>query len=369
MPMPNARRFWPTALILLGAGCTTDSLPTIGPLISADSLAAIESLESGTEDAFSVLRLQTPDGLGQTVHPDYAMMPDWLPRRYLVVTPYAYSDSLIENPSLFAQYRSLGFEWQPFGLSNPVVRRTHGYLSDPDLVALPDAGELWLYYREVTSRNRIWLVRSMNGISWTDPVRVVSAKNHRIVSPAVVRRSPRDWMMWSVNAGRAGCGSDETVVELRRSVDGIHWSLPQKVPLSQGSLSVWHIDVQWIPSREEFWALYNVKARGNCNTQLLFLATSRDGIEWTTYPSPVLRSGVIPEFSDIVYRSTFFYNSRTDNIRFWFSGASHDERGYVWRTVKQRRMRADVFASISAPFVGVVRSPTGSAPLVSPPLI
>jgi hypothetical protein len=330
--------------VCAGSGCSPEGMLDV-PAISADSMAALEIAEPGTDGSFMTMPLATPDGSGQTVHPDYAMMPVWLPRRYLVATPYTYSDSLVENPSLFAQ--TLGFSWEAYGLGNPIVRRKTGYLSDPDIVALPDRGELWVYYREVTSRNRIWLIRSSDGVGWSDPVRVVTARNHRVISPAVVRRAANSWLMWSVNAGRDGCSSQATYVEIRRSTDGVHWSQPQIVNLAQTPFFVWHIDVQWIPDREEFWALYNVKGAGSCNTQLLFLATSPDGVRWKTYPSPVLRIGAIREFSDIVYRSTFAYNARTDNIRFWFSGAGHDARGFVWRTVYQRRRRADVFASIA----------------------
>lgn len=327
-------------------GCS-DEMTFDAPAINADSIASLELTEQDSDGGYVVLPLRTPDGSGQTVHPDYALMPNWLPRRYLVATPYTYTDSLQENPSLFAQ--SVGLSWEPHGLGNPVVRRTTGYLSDPDMVADPDLNELRIYYREVTSRNRIWLIRSSDGIGWSSPVKVVSARNHRVISPSVVRRDAGHWMMWSVNAGRDGCSSAATHVELRRSIDGIRWSPPQGISLSQPPFFVWHIDVQWIPSRQEYWALYNVKTSGSCNTQLLFLATSTDGTSWTTYPSPVLRLGDIPVFSDIVYRSTFAYNPRTDNIRFWFSGARWEANGYVWRTVYQKRKRSDVFAAIGTP--------------------
>lgn len=326
------------------AACTAEQVLDVPP-VSPDSVAVLEAEESGADRVFSVLDLATPDGFNQVVHPDYAMMPDWSPRRYMVATPYTYSDSLVENPSLYAQ--SPDFTWGAFGAGNPIAKPRAGYLSDPDMVALQDRKELWVYYREVTRRNTIWLIRSPDAVHWSTPRRIVSAPNHMIVSPAVVRRDPKHWMMWAVNAGKDGCGGNETVVELRKSSDGLHWSLPAAVPLVQAPFWVWHIDVQWIPSRQEYWALYNVKTRGECFTQMLFLATSPDGVTWTTYPSPVLTLGAIPEFADIVYRSTFAYNSRTDNIRFWFSGARWQGRGYVWKTVYQRRSRAEVFAAIN----------------------
>jgi hypothetical protein len=331
-------------LIMAAGGCSSDDVLGLRPVISSDSAAALEADEAGVDRLFSVVPLRTPDGYHQTVHPDYAMMPGWSPRRFLVATPYAFSQTHLENPSLYAQ--NPDYEWVTHG-SNPVVEPGSGYLSDPDLVAVQELNELWIYYRQVTKRNTIWLIRSSDGLHWGDAVKVVSAPRQMVVSPSVVRLSRHDWMMWSVNAGKDGCEANSTFIELRRSTDGVNWTPPIEVTLAQPPFSIWHIEVQWIPSRQEFWAVYNVKNAGNCNTEMLFLATSPDGVTWKTYPSPLLRAGAIPEFKEIVYRSTFAYNPRTDNIRFWFSGAHYEPHGYVWQTVYQKRTRADVFATIT----------------------
>ena len=366
MRVSHLGRLAASMMITAVLGCSPDAVLDV-PAVSPDSLAALEADEAGVDRAFSILPLATPDGYGQTVHPDYAMMPGWSPRRFIVATPYAFSDSLLENPSLYSQ--NPDYNWLPHGLANPIARPRAGYLSDPDMVALPDRRELWVYYREVTKRNTIWLIRSPDGLTWTAPTRVASAPRHMIVSPAVVRRGPEDWMMWSVNAGKTGCTASSSFIELRRSEDGVSWSPPVGVTLSQDPFIIWHIDVQWIPSRREFWALYNVKRKGNCNTDMLFMATSHDGISWKTYPSPVLRAGALPEFNEIVYRSTFAYNSRTDNIRFWFSGARWQGRGYVWRTVYQRRKREEIFAAIAEePIVPLSsRRGRGGPDLLNPP--
>jgi len=314
---------------------------------SPDSVAALEADEAGVDERIELLPLVTSDGFNQTVHPDYAFMPGWSPRRYLVATPYAFSDTLLENPSLFAQFN--GYDWQPYAIENPIVHGRVGYLSDPDMVAVEDRNELWIYYREVTARNTIWLIKSGDGLSWTKPKRVASAPRHMIVSPSVVRRDTHEWLMWSVNSGSVGCTSNSTLVELRRSTDGAHWTPPTPVALAQPPFSVWHIDVQWIPAFREYWAIYNVKVPGNCATTALYLATSKDGAHWQTYPSPVIATGVIPAFADIVYRSTFAYDPVNDNVRFWYSGAAYDGNEYVWRTAFDRRTRAELFGAISQP--------------------
>src|SRR5690242_4688013 len=95
-----------------------------------------------------------------------------------------------------------------------------------------------------------------------------------------MRRAAGDWWMFAVNSGSAGCGAASTTVEVRRSADGLVWGPPKRVALEQPDLWPWHIDVQWIPSRQAFWALYNAKTAGACTTPAVYLAESADGITW-----------------------------------------------------------------------------------------
>lgn len=339
----------------------------VGTAFSAAEPAthALDLTEAG------LLSPRTYDGSRQTVHPDFARTPaDWgAYELHLALTPYPNGASELENPSVFVS--RAGYRWFPqAGVSNPLVHPTAGgYLSDPDLVYVPDKRELWMYYREADTKNRISVVRSHDGITWTEPVRVITAANQTVVSPAIVRRSATEWLMWSVNGGAFGCSDQSASVELRRSRNGIIWSQPAKIDLRNGDLMPWHIEVQWIPELAQYWALYPVKTAGNCLTREVFLATSDDGVRWTTYPTAVLKSGDLPELSDIVYRSTFSYNAETDEVRFWFSGANA-ARGqtYDWRTVVQRRRRDDIMAKISSPRISSVRVRTRVLPpMIDPP--
>jgi hypothetical protein len=312
--------------------------------------------EPRDDDKIIVLALTTPDGSGQTVHPDFvATAPPWTgASQYLVATPYPNGDANFENPSIYAGASAILWAPPP-GVQNPIASPTGGYLSDPDAVFLADRDELRVYYRAVDAHNTIRMIASSDGVSFSKPITVTEGANHTIVSPTVVRRSATDWLMWSVNAG-PGCTASKTSVEVRHSSNGIDWSAPSTVALSQPGSWVWHIDVQWIASRSEYWALYNTKTPGACTTQAVYLATSPDGVAWTTYPSPVIRAGVIPEFDDIVYRSTFAYDALSDQIDFWYSGARYISPNYVWRTAYQRRARSDVFSAIAKSSANIAAS-------------
>ena len=329
---------------------------TIGELSSDDFIANAAS-ELPMTTVVLPLALRTYDGSGQTVHPDYvAMPPSWKgDHQYLSITPYPLGNAGFENPSLFTAPDFVNWT-PPGGVSNPIASPDNGYLSDPDIVAVPELNELWVYYRKVTTQNEIDVIRSRDGVSFTKPQRGAAAPNHDIVSPAVVHRGVNDWMMWSVNSN-VGCYASQTTVELRRSSDGLNWSAPQTVQLSQsGGFSAWHIDVQWIPSRAEFWAVYNGKTAGSCTTPALFLATSTDGVRWTTYASPILSRGASDDLADVVYRSTFAYDPATDVIDFWYSGAKYDLGQYVWHSAYQRRARKEVFATAATKNAAAVAS-------------
>ncbi|HUQ80280.1 MAG TPA: hypothetical protein VM076_04055 [Gemmatimonadaceae bacterium] len=310
---------------------------------------AVEPLPIG---AARRLRLATFDGSGEVVHPDVARVPrDWAPaRRFLAITPYPGGNVTRELPSVYQSGDPT--EWvAPDGLTNPVVHPWKGYLSDPDVVFEPQRRELWMYFRHVAKKNTVFLTVTPDGTHWSKPVRILSAPNHELVSPSVVRVGPNDWHMWSVNGGSIGCRSLSTTVEHRTSTDGLHWSAPKTVDMSgPDELTPWHVDVLWVPEAQEFWALYNEKPADTCATPALRLVTSKDGITWKRYPTPVLRAGVMPEFQDIVYRSTLDYDARTDMVTLWYSGARKgSEETWMWSAAVERRSRANLFRMLETP--------------------
>ncbi len=79
------------------------------------------------------------------MHPDFAAMPEWAPTHFLVATPYTDSRTGLENPTLFTRHED--FSWALLeGARNPLETSDKGYLSDPDMVAVPDKHELWIYF-------------------------------------------------------------------------------------------------------------------------------------------------------------------------------------------------------------------------------
>jgi hypothetical protein len=297
------------------------------------------------------MSIVTYDGSGQAVHPDFARVPTtWNGDPFrLVATPYPGGNASYENPSIYTG--STGSAWAvPHGVQNPLEHPAAGsYLSDPDAVYDPDAGELRIYYRRVTGENEIWMVRSSDGVVWSAPVLTVHALNHLIVSPTIVRRGANEWYMWSVNSGTIGCGASTTSVERRTSTDGVRWSEPRTATMSDPDGSPWHIDVEWIPSRGEYWAVYPVKMSGGCTTDRLRFATSADGLRWTTYPSPLLIKGASDDLRDIVYRSSIELDAASGVVTIWYSGASFVRGSYDWRLAWERITPDALLSRVNTP--------------------
>jgi len=300
-------------------------------------------------DALQLLPLRTYDGSGQTVHPDFVAPPlAWNPRLlYMVVTPYPGGTTKFENPSLYAGVDGVSWGAAP-GAPMPLAKAQQGYLSDPDISYDPATNELVLYYRQASTVDKIFMIRSPDGRSWSAPVQVLTGTFSSLLSPAVVRRANGDWVMWTVNGAPGGCHGSATSVDVRYSTNGKDWTdpLPVEIPLSPGRF-VWHIDVQWISERQEYWALFPVKAPGTCVTTAVFLATSPDGVNWRTESTPVIVADRIPEFRSVVYRSTFAYSAATDQVTFWFSGARVAGKHITWRTAVERRSRSALFGVTS----------------------
>jgi hypothetical protein len=317
-------------------GCSSDRV------VQPDSYGDVTAIEGDFPTRLGKpvpIEFDTYENSRQVVHPSAVSFPSaWNGRRFwLALTPYPNSDTRVENPSLFSS--ESGDDWTvPSGVTNPVAKTSRGYLSDPDLTYDPATNELRLYYREVVESRRghkrprhqadiVYLTRSNDGTRWSAPAAIVSDIGRFVVSPAVARGPAGDWQMWAVDAGRSGCNARETRILLRRSSDGISWTVPTTISFFQPGFTPWHLDVQFVPQLNAYWALVAAYPRGSaCTASSLFLATSVDGVNWTTYASPVLARGALPQFSANVYRSTFAFEPDGRALTLWLTGATTVKR-------------------------------------------
>jgi PGF-pre-PGF domain-containing protein len=275
------------------------------------------------------LDIPTYDGSGQAVHPDiYYNANGWRGYKYwMVMTPYPNGDSAYENPSILVS--NDGISWSvPQGLQNPIdPKPASGSNSDVDIVYNETADRIEIYYVE-SGAGTSYLMRrtSADGITWSAEKNTMLVPDYQVMSPAIIKNGSV-YDMWYT--GGANCNAD-TTVKFASSADGINWSSPQMVNI-KSNLNIWHLDVSYIPSQNEYWMVYAAYPKGStCGSTDLYFAKSTDKLNWTNYSDIIVKRGTSWDSSQI-YRSTFVFNDISNTIRIWYSarGGTPWHIGYV----------------------------------------
>jgi hypothetical protein len=321
-------------------------------------------------DDLASLPLSTYDGSGQAVHPDVALFPDgWHGAHYwMTATPYPYGNAMYENPSLFTSDDGLTLTSAP-GVSKPLIRALQypDYNSDPDLVYDAQRDELVMSYRVVTGgKNVIYVTASSDGQNWSKPRIAFDEPNHSAVSQTIVpayHAVPA--LAWAVDAGPDGCNSTATHVSIRRArnlddpIERTRWMPPIATDMAVPGYLIWHLKVRYVVPKKEFWALivaYPNDGR-SCGSDDLFLAHSKDGVHWETYPQSLLRHEDREWTSGALYRGTFLYDAQRDQLALWFSARDDQNE---WHLGFVRMDYAPLLARLSS--LSAARNSIGKAP-------
>jgi hypothetical protein len=352
------------ATLLVVAACAGRDASVTDPVSPAGAVprTAISTLPALIEEPVE-LTAPTYENSGESVHPDVVEFPTgWNGWRYwLTMTPYPRSDFHVENPSILVSGDGVHLQ-VPQGLVNPVVShrgRPSDYNSDPELVYNQETNRLLMFYRFVDRRtNTIRVSSTVDGRTWREEPKAFWAKLHQAVSPTVALGSAENpTRMWYVDAGRAGCKAQSSRVMLRNVVDGdsrltgARWSDPVATDLAQPGYVVWHMKVRYIPSKNEYWALYAAfpTTPAGCDIDDLFFARSTDGVHWKTYADPVLRHEDRAWTAAAIYRSSFLYDADADELRIWLSARGADAK---WRLgfahFRYSRLLAELSTSTAA---------------------
>jgi hypothetical protein len=273
-------------------------------------------------NAPSPLVTPTYDGSGQTVEPSVLYFPNgWQGHTYwMVVSPYPREEDTFENPSILVSED--GLHWSvPAGLTNPIEFPKHGVLADATGVYDEQSNQLWVYYLNDVPGPVLMesLVRttSSDGIHWSTPKVLLTAPGTFVNSPSV-NQLGNTFFLWSVDTG-SGCGTQTSTVNLRTSPDGVAWSVPKALSITQPGYVIWHLNTIPVPSKGQWMSLLAAYPLGShCSHTELFFANSRDGIHWQTYSEPMLTP--VPGWdSREIYRSSLLYHPNTALLQVWYS--------------------------------------------------
>lgn len=268
------------------------------------------------------LRIETPDGSGQAVHPDVVDTVDGFAghRYWMACTPYPFGRDRFENPVV--RVSEDGVHWtRPDGAPDPLVdappdERRHW--SDTDLT-LHD-GVLHLVFRGCERGGRdveLLVMTSVDGRTWTAPETVWSGRD--AVSPALVADAT-GWRMWHVQCRPGDPDVPVLLVEHRGPRIG-EWESTSEQVLDLGGSVPWHVDVVRTPDGLEALVAAYPEGTNPSRCSLFHLEARDDATFVATRRRPVVAPSVRRWNTRMVYRSTFTKDER-GHYRIWFSGAS-----------------------------------------------
>jgi hypothetical protein len=266
--------------------------------------------------AQSPLTILTYDGSNESTHPDvYYNAAGWNGKKYwMVMTPYPSPD--FENPSILVSDN--GNDWAvPNGLTNPVIPDPGGtkYNNDPDIV-VDGSGVMWMFYAEALADtyDRIYVVSSPDGVTWSAPTLVVDGTFPDVLSPAVLWDGSQ-WVMYSIT----GAG----VLQRRTcATPSGTWSAAAVVTvLKPSTITPWHIDV--IYDNGIYYALVMSSVFD------LYFGRSTNGTTFVVSSNPIIKKADAAWTTNRVYRGCLVRTA--SGFDTWYSGFSATDFGTIGR--------------------------------------
>ncbi len=268
-----------------------------------------------------VLRIPTYDGSFQAMHPDVIYFENGIDGHYFVMafTPYPYSRTQYENPSIVVSDNGTDFYEESEGLNPLVSAPPNGYNNDPDILYDPNTDRFYLYYNETLrpDSQNIVILTSENRIKWERKSKIhydLKKAEPFVLSPACIYIKPKYYLFY-VNASEK-----KRPIQYLVSYNPLEWnpdsinSINYSFPMD---LMPWHIDI--FGNKDNYYMLVSAPYP---NTDL-YLAKSSDLLNWEFHQEPII-DHVDTFFGpcDRVYRSTGIVS--VNLLAVWFSFRSLD---------------------------------------------
>ena len=367
---------------------------------------------------------------GQVTHPDVVKLDkQWNGYEYWVVyTPNVSVTSQYENPYIAASHD--GKNWvEPTGIQNPIEPEpvsTRYHNCDADMVYNKEMDAMMAYWNWADDQQggvgaEVRLRISYDGIHWGVPstyneetgvwtkpkdnsertlkptttdkdgldnsfiTAIASKDRYDMLSPTFTYDENRDiFVMWANNTKDVGYNNGQrNYVETRWSEDGINWSEPKKVnnflgKTSEGKqLAPWHQDINYIPELKEYWGLSQCFDGPNPDGSMLYLTTSKDGINWNQVGTePVLNPGESGKWDSFqIYRSSFVFEN--DKLSVWYSALQDktanqkviDSDGKLTLTAGPDDQRMWRIGYTEGDYIAIMKTLTGNGNFTKPELV
>lgn len=272
--------------------------------------------------------------LNGVVHTSVVYVPGgWNGYEYwMVYTPYPFSKSDYENPSVCASRD--GETWvTPTGVTNPIVAKpASGYNADPVLTYAN--GIMYVTWKISYSVDQLWVVSSSDGFKTiTAAVKILETAiaSERNVSPAILYDEINNqFVMWTVDIVPA------TNVIKKRTCSTMTgtWSAPVSCTTNNipAGLQLWHLDIKkYGPNYYAAVWCSPTDTGANCR---IYFAKSTDGTTWNLTRNKII-NGFEVETSKGFYKGSIIPVITEEGLNFdiWYSVLSSI---YQWDLHKSR---------------------------------
>lgn len=290
----------------------------IGTSFKSARKKSIEELPFNTK---LKLYIPTYDKSNQVVHPDILILED-SPKYVLAFTPYPNTNDRFENPSIAVSYDGIHFREEKEGINPlvPVPERDHN--DDPDL-SFHNGIYSMLYLETVRPEHQnLMLLTSKDRISWNKEIlrhETLDGRNDLfMLSPALIYSNEKCFLFFVEKNLKEGNHLFAVSGKDLHSIDFTD-TIPLTLNGISGKYQPWHVDVFDDGNDGFIMLLCMVTPYSAAKTEyVLFIATSKNLIDWTFQKAPVLMN---------CYRSSGFIK---DNVLYiYFSSNIYAD---VWKT-------------------------------------
>lgn len=268
-------------------------------------------------------------GDNSVVHPSVLYFKNkWNGYKYwMAMTPYTNTNNEYENPSIVVS--NDGIEWiEPEGISNPIVQKPQeGFNSDVNIFMDKNEEKMFCMWREVTANNRLIIKSSINGVDWKDEKVIIDCTKNDNASPCIIYEDGK-YLLFSVDLSKE---RTDKLQMYQASSPTEKWNYIReiKIPNIPIDKQLWHFEIK--KYGDNYIILYTIAPvgyYGGCGE--LYLAKSKDLVNWETMKSPLLQPGIW----DISFYKSSFIIKDNDNLSLdlWYGTTLYkDENNSQWK--------------------------------------
>ena len=263
------------------------------------------------------------------VHPSVLYFENpWNGYKYwMAFTPYTNTDPKYENPSIAAS--NDGINWSiPYGVSNPIAKQPeNGFNSDVHIFMDKNNEKMYCIWREVTADNKILIMSSVDGISWSQEKTIIECEKNDCASPCVIYDNGK-YIMFGVDLFQSRTDG----IQMYESDDPEgEWTYVKdiKIPGISSDKQLWHFELR--KYYDEYFMVYTVAPLGyygGCGQ--LYLAKSKDLVNWEITDKPIIQPGT---WDNAFYKSSFIIREKDGQtfLDLWYGTTDYeDEQNSRW---------------------------------------